>query len=59
MGKGSSGHKGNNSSKKNRAIYKVEGRYLRNKIKRLKRWIKNNPNDLTALKALTKALKEV
>ena len=37
MGKGSSGHKENAAAKRNRAIYKSEGRLEKNKIRKAKK----------------------
>ena len=57
MGKGSSGHKGNEASKRKRAIYKAEARYFTNKVRKLKKVIKNHPNDACAVTALKRVLK--
>ncbi len=37
MGKGSSGHKYNGAARKNRARYKIEDRYSRNKRRKAKK----------------------
>jgi len=37
MGKGKSGHKGNEAAKKNRARYKIEDRYTTNKVRKAKK----------------------
>jgi len=56
MGKGKSGHKPNDNMRRKRAVYKMEGRRIRNKIRRLKKTLSNHPNDRCAQEALKRTL---
>ena len=47
MGKGKSGHKSNEAAQKNRARYKLEGRYAKNKARKARKEV----NKLAKLKA--------
>ncbi len=47
MGKGSSGHKQNYGAKRKRAIYKLEGRMVANRLRKQRKQLKENPEDLS------------
>lgn len=49
--------RGGNAYKNGYQAYKLEGRQLKNKIRRMKRHIKNYPNDVQAQEALEKVQK--
>ena len=52
MSRGKSGHKENSAGKRKRSIYKLEGRLLTNRIRRLKSRIHAHPNGVCAAEAL-------